>query len=81
MTGPMSDDDVVGVASQDQSQERGFLPELLKLAEMIEGLYFGDDTMPEALPDTLRRMIGEMEARIKAQDFILFPAIRNGGVA
>ncbi len=55
------------------------LPPLAEMAEKVENVHFGDDDVPEGLSSVLRRMIGVMEAHMKKEELILFPAIRKGG--
>lgn len=59
---------------------RAQLPDLLKLAEMIEDIHYGDEDVPEGLSDILRRMIGAMEVHMKKEEQLVFPAIRSGSV-
>lgn len=54
------------------------LPDLVRLAEMVEDLHDGDRGVPDGLTVLLRRMTGEMETHIKKQELILFPAIEAG---
>ena len=60
------------------ARHREQLPMLVKLAEMIEDIHFGDEGVPQGLFDLLRRMTGDMEAHMKTEELDLFPAIRQG---
>ncbi|PWE31253.1 hypothetical protein DDZ14_13805 [Maritimibacter sp. 55A14] len=62
------------------AHHREQLPPLVDLAEKVETVHFGDKDVPEGLSDLLRRIIGEMEAHMKKEELILFPAIRIGGM-
>ncbi len=62
------------------ARHRQQLPDLVKLAEMVEDIHQGDAGAPEGLAALLRRMIGEMEVHMKKEELILFPAIRKGGM-
>jgi regulator of cell morphogenesis and NO signaling len=62
------------------ARHRQQLPDLVKLAEMIEDIHGEDGGAPIGLTAILRRMIGEMEVHMKKEELILFPAIRKGGV-
>jgi len=56
------------------------LPELVNMAERVENVHFGDDSVPEGLAVLLQRMTDEMEVHMKKEELILFPAIRRGGM-
>ncbi|WP_323764106.1 hemerythrin domain-containing protein [Marinovum sp.] len=62
-------------------RHRESLPDLAKMARQVEDLHFGDDSVPEGLSDLLQRMIGEMEAHMKQEELVLFPAIRKAGAS
>lgn len=67
------------IESRYHARHREQLPDMLKLAGMIEDLHDGDEGVPEGLTDILRRLGAEMEAHITKEQLILFPAIRKGG--
>lgn len=62
------------------ARHRDQLPALVSLAEIIESVHFGENSVPEGLSDLLRRMLGEMEVHMKKEELILFPALRKGGM-
>ena len=62
------------------ARHREQLPMLASMAERVEDVHFGDDSVPEGLSVLLRKMIGEMEVHMKKEELILFPAIRRGGM-
>ena len=61
------------------ARHREQLPGLAALAERVEDVHFGDETVPEGLSALLRQMIGALEVHMKKEELILFPAIRRGG--
>lgn len=61
------------------ARHREQLPQLAEMAEKVEAVHFGDADVPEGLSAILRRLIGELEAHMKKEELILFPAIRKGG--
>lgn len=63
------------------AMHREHLPVLAQMAERIESVHFGEDTVPVGLADLLERMIGSMDLHMKKEELILFPAIRDGGMA
>lgn len=56
------------------------LPALAEMAAKVETVHFGDEYVPEGLAVVLRHLIGDMEAHMKKEELILFPAIRRGGM-
>lgn len=60
-------------------RHREQLPALADLAGKVERVHAGDGSVPAGLSALLRRMIGELEAHMKKEELILFPAMRNGG--
>lgn len=56
------------------------LPMLAAMAERVEDVHFGDGGVPDGLSVLLHQTIGEMEAHMKKEELILFPAIRRGGM-
>ena len=67
------------IESRYHARHREQLPMLLKLAEMVEDLHFGDEGVPDGLCGVLRRMTEELEVHMKNEELVLFPAIRRGG--
>lgn len=61
------------------ARHRQQLPNLVRLAEMVEDLHAPDRGVPEGLTAILRRMMGEMEVHMKKEERMLFPVIREGG--
>jgi regulator of cell morphogenesis and NO signaling len=61
------------------ARHRAQLPELAALAEKVEAVHAGAPEAPAGLAALLRSMIGDMEAHMKKEELILFPAIRQGG--
>ncbi|MFC2967929.1 hemerythrin domain-containing protein [Acidimangrovimonas pyrenivorans] len=55
------------------------LPELERLADLVETVHFSDETAPRGLAELLSRLVGEMEVHMKKEELILFPMIRKGG--
>lgn len=54
------------------------LPDLVKLAEMVEDLHETDNGVPDGLTGILRRLEREMEILMAKEEQVIFPAIRNG---
>ncbi|WP_112320302.1 hemerythrin domain-containing protein [Oceanibium sediminis] len=61
------------------ASHRRQLPQLLRLAEMIEDLHEPDRGVPAGLAAILHRMIAEMEVHMKKEELMVFPLIRKGG--
>lgn len=61
------------------ARHREQLPRLASMAEKVENVHFGAESVPEGLAELLRRLIGELEVHMKKEELILFPAIRAGG--
>lgn len=55
------------------------LPELARLADLVETVHFSDETVPRGLAELLSRLGGEIEVHMKKEELILFPMIRKGG--
>ena len=62
------------------ARHREQLPELAALAEKVEAVHAGGADVPVGLAAVLHCMIGEMEAHMKKEEMILFPAMRKGGM-
>ena len=81
---PLSFDDPAAlmrhIETRYHAAHRRQLPVLVKLAEMVEDLHENDRGAPEGLTALLRRMAGEIEAHMKREELILFPAIEAGGL-
>lgn len=67
------------IESRYHARHREQLPMLLKLAEMVEDLHFGDEGVPDGLYGVLRRLTEELEVHMKDEELVLFPAIRRSG--
>ena len=61
------------------ARHREQLPRLASMAEKVENVHFGAESVPEGLAEVLRRLIGELEVHMKKEELILFPAMRKGG--
>jgi regulator of cell morphogenesis and NO signaling len=57
------------------------LPELIALARKVETAHATDANTPHGLTDALEAMIPELEAHMREEEELLFPAVRAGGVA
>jgi regulator of cell morphogenesis and NO signaling len=57
------------------------LPDLVRLAEMVEDLHAGEAGAPAGLAALLRRMNGELEVHMKKEELLLFPLVRRGAGA
>ena len=62
------------------ARHREQLPQLVAMAERVEDVHFGDVGVPDGLSALLHEMLGELEAHMKKEELILFPAIRKGGM-
>lgn len=60
--------------TSDPAHYRIPLPQLVKLAEMVEDLHVGDEGNPEGLSTVLRRLIDEVAVQKSAAEQVLFPA-------
>ena len=63
------------------ARHREQLSWLVDFASKVERVHGSHPDAPLGLSQTLRRMIGEIEAHMKKEEAILFPALRNGGEA
>lgn len=61
------------------ARHRQQLPELARLADLVETVHFSEETAPRGLAELLSRLVGEMEVHMKKEELILFPMIRRGG--
>ena len=52
------------------------LPELIELARKVEAVHVDHPRAPRGLADLLRQMRGELEAHMKKEELILFPAMQ-----
>ncbi|MBA3909474.1 MAG: hypothetical protein C0524_06205 [Rhodobacter sp.] len=82
-TAPLNDpsDLTRHIEARYHERHRAHLPPLARLAERVETVHAADDAVPTGLSALLHRMTGQMEAHMKKEELILFPAIRKGGVA
>jgi len=55
------------------------LPDLAALALKVERVHGDHPQAPRGLGALLQNLIGELEAHMKKEELILFPAIRRGG--
>jgi regulator of cell morphogenesis and NO signaling len=53
------------------------LPELIALARKVEAVHSGHPEVPAGLANLLQRMAGELEAHMKKEELILFPAMQR----
>jgi len=54
------------------------LPELIRLAGLVEEAHAGHPDLPDALVFRLKKMRGELEAHMKKEELMLFPMMRQG---
>lgn len=54
------------------------LPELLTLARKVERVHHDVPEAPLGLADVLERLSAELEAHMRKEEFVLFPAMRQG---
>jgi regulator of cell morphogenesis and NO signaling len=59
------------------AEHRRQLPDLVRLAEMVEDLHAGEAGAPDGLAALLRRLTGEMEVHMKKEELLLFPIVRK----
>lgn len=57
------------------------LPELISLAGKVEAIHATDPNTPHGLTHALEAMIVELEAHMREEEEIVFPALRTGGAA
>lgn len=62
------------------ARHREQLPDLAALALKVERVHADAPTAPLGLGAVLQHMIGALEAHMKKEELILFPAIRRGGM-
>ncbi|MFP5510003.1 MAG: hemerythrin domain-containing protein [Alphaproteobacteria bacterium] len=55
------------------------LPELIALARKVEAAHATDPNTPHGLTHALEAMIPELEAHMREEEEVLFPALRAGG--
>ncbi len=60
------------------ARHREQLPELVALAAKVEQVHAGAADVPAGLSALLQRMVGALEAHMKKEELILFPAMRRG---
>lgn len=81
MTHPAPIDDAAEltryIETRYHAQHRAHLPQLVLLAEMIEDLHTSDEGNPQGLSGILRGLSARLDARMKEEALILFPAIRR----
>lgn len=61
------------------ARHREQLPELVALAAKVEQVHASVPDVPSGLAALLQEMIGKLEAHMKKEELILFPAMRRGG--
>lgn len=54
------------------------LPELIALAQKVERVHHDMPDAPLGLADTLKRLSIELDTHMKKEEFVLFPAMREG---
>lgn len=52
------------------------LPELVRLARLVEKVHAGKANVPNGLADLLERMAAELEQHMRKEEMILFPAMK-----
>ncbi|MFV1878128.1 MULTISPECIES: hemerythrin domain-containing protein [Nioella] len=57
------------------------LPDLIWLAGQVEALHATDPNTPHGLTQALEMMIAELDAHMREEEEIVFPALRTGGAA
>lgn len=60
------------------ARHRDQLPELIRQAQMVERVHGTAPQVPVGLAVHLQHMQGELDAHMKKEELILFPAIRRG---
>lgn len=55
------------------------LPELIALARKVETAHATDPDTPHGLTDALEAMIPDLEAHMREEEELVFPALRGGG--
>jgi len=56
------------------------LPELIALARKVESAHATDPNTPHGLAHALKAMIPDLEAHMREEEEIVFPALRAGGM-
>lgn len=56
------------------------LPEIFALAEKVERVHAADAHVPKGLAETVKRLAAELDAHMRKEEMVLFPAIRHGGM-
>jgi regulator of cell morphogenesis and NO signaling len=57
------------------------LPELIRLAGIVERVHQANPAVPAGLAETLQAFAAEMEVHMRKEELILFPLMREGGAS
>jgi len=62
------------------ARHREQFPQLIAWAEKVEAVHADQSQAPHDLAAALRRFFGELDDHMRKEEFILFPAMRRGGM-